>query len=259
EWETLENALEAFKRYWSSRETETGFAKIPGFKRRILCSALTPWFYAIGDEELIGDYAFPEGLQDDPVFRFGQQFVTFDHDRIPIIKTCMGTRFLQGKEHDYPYKEYRYRLVYWDDGSVWKDGFNSDTEYSPRPVKESELWITEATRQFRQFLAGQKTEFAIDFTDGSKFVGKLATPKRRVPCAEGDYLMVVQIKGEKKLRQGWVNDFKPTPKYPDIIRYVINGLAKKGQTVEIKHIEIKESRVKKGGKKWAGVFFAPPV
>ena len=167
----------------------------------------------------------------------------------------MGTRFLEKKARDYPHKIYHSRLVYWDDGSVWEDSFHSGAEYSPRPVKESELWITEAIRQFRQFLAGRKTEFAINFTDGNKFVGKLVTPKRRVPCAEGDYLLAGNIKGETKPREGWVLGFKPTPKYPDIIQHATAKLAEKGKQTE--QIKIKESRTKKGGKKWAGVFFPP--
>ena len=166
EWETLENALDAFSKFWSSSQTESGFSLIPGFKRRIICGALTPWFYAIGDEELMGDYVFPEGLQNDPVFRFGRQFVVFDNDKIPTIKTCMGTRFLQRKERDYPHKEYSYRHVYWDDGSVWKDNFNSGVEFSPRPVEESELWVVEAVQQFRQILVGKSAKFTINFTEG---------------------------------------------------------------------------------------------
>lgn len=256
EWETLKNALDAFSDYWCSNQTETKFAKLPGFKRRVTCGALTPWFYAIGNEELIGDYAFPEGFQDDPVYRFGRQFVVFDHDEIPTIKTSMGTRLLHKKERGYPHQEYSYRLVYWDDGSVWEDHFYSGNKYSPRPVEETELWIVEAIQQFHRLLAGKSTEFAINFTNGNKFVGKLVTPKRYVPCAEGDYLLVGNIKGETKPREGWVLNFKPTLKYPDIIQHATVMLAEKGKQTE--RIEIKESRIKRGSKKWAGVFFSPP-
>ena len=77
-----------------SCDTAKEFSNLEGFKRRVVCNALTPWFYAIGDEELIGDYAFPEGFQDDPVYRLGKRFVVFDHDGVPEIKTCMGARFL---------------------------------------------------------------------------------------------------------------------------------------------------------------------
>jgi len=78
EWETLDDARQAFKSYWGSCHTAEEFPKCKGFKRRVVCGALSPWFYAIGDELLVGDYTFPDGLQDDAVYRFGQQFVVFD-------------------------------------------------------------------------------------------------------------------------------------------------------------------------------------
>jgi hypothetical protein len=252
EWETLENACDAFEGNWSSRHTAENFPKLSGFKRLVVCGLLTPWFYAVGDEQLVGDYAFPEGLQDDSVYRFGRQFVVFDGDGIPVVKTCMGTRFIRQKRDYHPYDEYQYRLVYWDDGSVWDENRNG---CSPRPLEEGELWIAEAVQQFCQLLAGKNTEFTINFTDGNKFVGRLVRAKRRVPCAEGDYFVVVHLKGKKKPLQGWTGPFKPTPKTPDIVQYVIQRYAKGGQEVE--RVDVKECNTEKGGKKWVGVFFNP--
>jgi hypothetical protein len=246
EWDTVENACAVFAKHWgSSRKTaEEDFPKLPGFKRRVVCGALTPWFYAIGDEQLIGDYAFPEGLQDDPVYRFGRQFVVFDSNDIPLAKTCMGTRFIKDQSP--------YRLVYWDDGSVWNESYNRVN--SPRPVEEGEIWITEAVQEFRQLLAGKSTEFAINFTDGNKFAGKLTQANRRGHCAEGDYYVVANIKGQKKPIDGWVWNFKPTQEAPDIVLFVTQQLKKnKGQEAE--KIEIKKCKTKKGGKKWLGAFF----
>ena len=254
EWEILENARAAFAKCWGRHRTEEEFPKLTGFKRRVACGALTPWFYAIGDEELIGDYAFPEGLQDDAVYRFGRQFIVFDCDGIPTQKTCMGTRFVKQKREYDPYGEYQYRLVYWDDGSVWdEDSCRSD---SPRPVKEGEMWIAEAIQQFRRLLAGKSTEFTINFTDGNKFAGKLVRTNRRVPCAEGNYFLIVRLKDKKKPLEGWVKDFKPTQKAPDIVQYVTQRYAQNGQEVE--HIEVRKSKIEKGGKKWSGVYFHPP-
>ncbi|MFH1423833.1 MAG: hypothetical protein ABIG29_02685 [Candidatus Nealsonbacteria bacterium] len=260
EWEALENARAAFKRYWGRHDSTETFPKLLGFKRFIPCGALSPWFYAIGDEELIGDYAFPEGLQDDPVYRVGRQFVVFDRDGIPAVKTCMGTRFVKKKQEYHPYKEYQYRLVYWDDGSIWDEANNcswwGDSKHGePRPVEESELWIAEAVRQFRQLLAGKSTEFTINFTDGNKFAGRLKKADNRAPSAEGNYFLVVRLKGEKKPKEGWV-DFKPTPEAPDIVQYVTQHFTRKGKEVEC--VEIKHSKAVKGGKKWKGVFLHPP-
>lgn len=253
EWETLDHAHAAFKKFWCSDSTEEKFPKLTGFKRRVTCGELTPWFYAIGDEQLIGDYAFPEGLQDDVVYRFGRQFVVFDYEGVPAVKTCMGTRFVKRGDY-YPYGEQQYRLVYWDDGSVWDE--SNDRGGSPRPVEEGERWIAEAVQQFRQLLAGKSTEFTINFTDGNKFVGKLIRANCRVPCAEGNYFLVVQLKGKNKPLEGWVNDFKPTKDAPDIVQYVTQRFGESEQEVE--YIEIKERKTEKGGKKWSGVFFHPP-
>jgi hypothetical protein len=49
EWETLENTEVAFENTWSSRERVDQLNLSPGFKRRVPCGALTPWFYAVGD------------------------------------------------------------------------------------------------------------------------------------------------------------------------------------------------------------------
>jgi len=255
EWKTVELARAAFKKFLSNYHTEKGFSKLAGFKRRVVCGKLTPWFYAIGDEQLIGDYTFPEGLQDDAVYRFGRQFVTFDQDGIPTVKTCMGTRFVKRKRNYYPYfDEQQYRLVYWDDGSVWDE--SNSCNGSPRPVEEDEMWIAEAVQQFRQLLAGKSTKFTINFTDGNKFVGKLVRINRRIPCPEGNYFLIVWLKGRKKPLQGWVNDFKPTKEIPDVIKYVTQRYAQNGEEVE--HVEIKKRKTKQRGKKWSGVFFHPP-
>lgn len=254
EWETLEQAIAAWEKYWSSSRTE-GLASLPGFKRRVVCGRMVPWFYAIGDERLIGDYAFPEGLQDDPVYRFGKQFVVFNHEGVPSIKTCMGTRFLK-RTNNYTFsdrkgEETHRRLVHWDDGSVW-DEENSCTA-PPRPAEDGELWVAEAVREFRELLAGEKTDFAINFTDGTMLVvAKTAKSKFKKHCVQGRYDLKVIVEGEKKPREGYV-DFTPTQEFPDIASYVVGGLGLKN--VKVLKVEVKSVNATKGGKKWSGVFF----
>jgi hypothetical protein len=259
EWETLEDARSAFRKFWGSHNTAREFSKLQGFKRRVVCGVLTPWFCAIGNEQLLGDYTFPEGLQDDPVYRFGRKFVVFDENGIPSIKACMGTRFFNRKQDHYGHAEL-YRIVYWDDGSIWDESgryaYWSSKYGSPRPLEEGDLWITEAVQQFHQLLAGRSAEFSINFTDGNKFVGRIVRAKSKSPCAEGDYFLIVHLKDKKSPIQGWIKGFKPTPEAPDIIEFVARKFASQGKEVE--RIEIKESKVKRGGKKWAGVFFHPP-
>lgn len=254
EWETFKQALKVFEECWCVRDTAEKMPKLFGFKRRVICGALTPWFYAIGDEQLIGDYTFPEGLQDDPVYRFGKKFVVENDEGVSVIKTCMGTRFVQYEDSDYHSglkTEHHFRIVYWNDGSVWDE--SRDRSNPPRLAKENEFWIDEAVQKFHQFLSGKSTEFSINFTDGNKFVGKLVKPGHRKPCAEGDYYIVAHTKGSNKPQEGWVNNFKPTPELPDIIQFVAAGLKGRGKVAE--RIEVKKCRVKKDGKKWAGAFF----
>ncbi len=262
EWETLEDARLAFAGHWSSnfRDNAESFPKLSGFKRRIACGLLKPWFYAVGNQQLIGDYAFPEGLQDDPVYRFGQKFVVFnefDDQNIPIIKTCMGTRFVEETKGD-PYHQYssaKYRLVYWNDGSVWNEEHASQ-EKRPRPLGENELWIEEAIREFCKLLAGRKIDFSINFLDGSKFIGKWLKMKLRAqPSSEGNYYCIVHFKGIARPREGWIVDFKPTPETPSVVVYINQESAKRGEVVE--RLEIKKCKPKAGGKKWVGVWNTP--
>ncbi|MFA5942728.1 MAG: hypothetical protein WC798_03605 [Candidatus Paceibacterota bacterium] len=248
EWETLQDALGAFEAYWRSNKTD--ISKLPGFKQHVTYGLLTPWFYAIGDEELVGDYAFPEGLQDDPVYRFGRQFVVLDND-VLTIKTCMGTRFISVKSEYRPQGENTYRLIYWDDGSVWKKDIHYPST-PPRPLEEGELWITEAMQQFKQLLAGKSTEFTINFTDGNKFVGKVVKANSKALCAEGRYTLSVHFKGGGKPAEGF-QDFKPTPQFPDIISFITGRYRQVGKEVE--RIEVKKIETAKSGKKWSGVFF----
>lgn len=251
EWETLEHARSAWAANWGRGDTESVFPTLPGFKRIIVCGELTPWFYAIGDEQLVGDYAFPDGLQDDAAFRFGRQFVVTDYEGITAVKTCMGTRFVKRKNRSYPYTEGQYRLVYWSDGSVWDE--SSYRSVVPRALEQGEMWIVEAIRQFNTMLAGKSTEFSINFTDGNKFVGKVVHAEHRAPCAEGRYDLVVYIKDEKP-QKGWT-DFKPTKDYPDIVQGVTKKYAEKGKVVE--RVEVKGRKIVKGGQRWSGVFLNP--
>lgn len=250
EWETIENAKYAFQRYFAFDQKEE-IDKLPGFKRWIKCGALTPWFYAIGDEELIGDYAVASGLEDDPVFRLNKSFVVFDKEGSPCIKTCLGTRFIEKIHEDSWGKKDKkvFRMVYWDDGSVWNEQHNSSL---PRPAENGEIWIAEAVAEFKKMLAGKKTDFTINFANGEQFIGKIKTVTKKQLRAEGDYLVTVLLKGETASRKGWINNFVPTPKYPDIIQYLKAKYEEKGR--QVIQVKIEKVKTKKGGKKWTGIF-----
>jgi hypothetical protein len=257
EWETLADAEKAFESFWSSRDNN--FAELEGFLRRVSCKGLCPWFYAVGNEELLNDFAISSGLEDDPVYRLGERFVVYsdDNDGQPAIKTCMGTRYLT-KDRQYGHRLHlnetkRYRRVHWHDGTIWDESYSSDN--LPRPLRDDELWIAEAINHFHQLLAGQKTDFTIKFIDGNQFRGRIIENKSKLYCEAGTYYAVVNVKGEDDPREGSV-DFEPSPEAPDVIQYITQHFAKGGREVE--RVEITKKDVEKGGKKWAGVFFESP-
>lgn len=252
EWKTLSAAKKAYERFMRSSGGKE-FSKLTGFIRYVECGVLTPWFYAIGEEELLGDYALPQNLSDDPVFRLGARFVVTDSDGCPQVKTCMGTRWFE-HTNDWDHSKIdRNRIVYWDDGSTWRDDHH--TGAAPRELAEGEEWITEAVGSFRELLSGQLTEFTIHFADGTKFVGKVVPENPRslhkytIP---GKYLARVQLKNEQKPREGAV-DFEPTESYPDIVTFISGKFSGR----EIERIEILNGPQSRNNKQWAGVFHNP--
>jgi hypothetical protein len=127
EWETLMSLLSAYKRAERLLRDldESAYQKMDGHLRRVQCGALTPWFYAVGDEELIGDFATPQDLSDDPNFRIGDRFWVTEldvHDKklLPLIKTCLGCRISEYDDHGYPYHHWLERRVFFSDGSVYR-------------------------------------------------------------------------------------------------------------------------------------------
>ena len=56
----------------------------------------------------------------------------------------------------------------------------------------------------QKILAGEKTEFSINFTDGNRFIGKIKLANKS-HCAEGRYELQVKIKGAKDLLKGYVD------------------------------------------------------
>ncbi len=254
EWETLKDALEAWEKHWGSFNNNENFPKLSGFKRYVECGALDPWFYSVGDEEIIGDYAMPYGLEDDPVYRLGKKFVVIDDNEVPHIKTCMGTRFIFDQERGGSHQEKPYRIVYWDDGGTWNENNHEDRKHLPRELRSEELWITEAIKQFQALLTGKNTDFVINFTDRTKFIGKIVEIDKNIRSPEGNYLLSITFKdGRRKKKEGWVNNFVPTPEVPDVIQFAIQEFKKKD--IEVEHVEIKERKGKKDGKKWEGAFF----
>lgn len=248
EWDSLADALTAYEQFWKiTSQGHLAWQEL-GCKRFVLCGALVPWFYAVGDQELIGDYAFPEGLQDDPVYVTGRKFVVCSSsDDAPSIKTCLGTRFLSVNARGQT--TWHQRMVYWDDGSVTMFEGASDVPNGGwiRPLEEGELWVTEALHQFRQLLAGKTDRFSLSFSDGTQFVGRII-PTKVPPNLKlvGEYYATVKVDGKE--RKGKF-DFIPTTELPDAVAFLRSKFAPK----EIEFLEVRPNIPK--GKKWGGVFY----
>jgi len=137
EWKSLEDAKKAFSKFGGELNTEKYFSESPGFKRLVSYGPLTPWFYAIGDELLVGDFAVANGFEDDTFYRLGKKFLVKEESGASKVKICLclGTRFVRRECDDPPYHEVAYRIVYFHDGTVWDErNFGS----TPQPLSEEE-------------------------------------------------------------------------------------------------------------------------
>lgn len=253
EWSSVQDAVNAYEAEFIGSGHASHRQSLPGFIRSVDCHGLTPWFYAVGTQVLFGDFVLPENMQDDPVYRCGQKFVVYDSNRIPTIKTCVGCREITVDATRYIHNRYSYRRIYWDDGTIWDD--RDSIRYLPRPLRDNEIWITEALDQFRKLLTGFSRQFAINFTDGTRFIGRISIPRSSPVNVQGDYLVRVWLKGKKQPTQGWVRNFEPTPEAPTLLQYISHKLAPPGNVVT--RIEVIDQERLVRGKKWAGVFWNP--
>lgn len=243
EFETMEDAVQAAEK----GDFFSYYEKSKGFKRKVKCGYMLPWFYAIGDEELIGDYVLPNGLQDDPVFVFGKTFLVYEYGEFfPALKTCMGTRFIEDVKENWRSgedKKYVYRLVHFHDGSTWSE---KSSAKKPVPLHSDHIWIDEAVDKFKECLSGKSKEFSIDFADGTRFIGRIKTASKAPTCA-GSYYVAVHFRNIKTMR-GRV-EFEPTEKDPDLFTFIKNRI-KDGDKID--RIEIVSNKTERGGKKWKG-------
>ncbi|MEM9336583.1 MAG: hypothetical protein AAGA35_01885 [Patescibacteria group bacterium] len=261
EWEDLESAQTAFKSRLGFQIYNLG--SHPGHVRTIRLGALQPWFYAVGDQELVGDYAVPLGVQDDPEFRLGEQYVVFE-DGLPRAAVCLGTRFIAKhyQEHRSSWSFRRdetvetFRLVHFSDGYIWDE--RKASEKTPRPMKAEEAWIAEVVAQFRACLAGERTDVNIQFTDGTAFTGCVKGSRITKHSKAGDYEVRAMISRDGKpaeLKEGWFNGFVPSVEHPDVISFAKAEALKKGS--EIKTIEIIGFKPPDGKRRaWSGVFYS---
>ena len=266
EWGSVAEAVAFWEKNWGGHQHNAVAKTAPGFKREVKCGLLTPWFYAIGEQGLIGDYAFPEGLQEDPVFRFGVRCLV-PNENVDVLrtavqpdgyslKTCMGCRvFEEELERDNWSDKVRpkriVRIVNWSDGTCWDSRRSFPEGYQPRPLQDDELWVDQALGEFHKLLTGKQTQFVINFAGGVKFIGRFVPEKDKREDPAGKYFGEV-VFNEGELVKG-VFDFTPTQDCPTAESKIRKKLNTEGKT--IKSIKITRQETEKGGKKWSGVFF----
>lgn len=260
EWETLESAQNGFELIFNQREK---LKDQPGFIRKVPTGALTPWFYAVGDQDLAGDYAVPADMQEDSYYTLGEKFVVFDNG-LPRVATCLGTRFIAKhysmspgfwhRHRDEKERVETFRLVYFSDGYVWDE---RTSIHSPRPVEGNEAWVGVAIEQFKDCLAGKRSDVNVKFTDGTQFSGSFKSSRLGKYTKAGDYLMraTVRHNGKTKVKEGWVEGFTPSEDHPDVISFVTAKMQG-----EIESLEVLRYRLNKevSSKAWSGMFFKGP-
>jgi len=96
EFDTIENAIEAWSKHWGNHYMDS-IKKEPGFIREVKCCWFSPWFYAIANQALNGDFCFPDRVGiDHPIYRPYNRFVIKDRfedldepKKKTVIKTCI--------------------------------------------------------------------------------------------------------------------------------------------------------------------------
>lgn len=212
EWESLEAAKAALKVMDSRwlRHEDIAENPLPGQLRVVLCHPFDPWYYAIDNQLIVGDIVFPDGFQEDPVFKAGTPCVVYDRDDRPNIKICLGCRL--ERRNNYPSNSQVhvpvFRTVYFDDGTIWNE--SDRIGKPPRPLGDNEVWAFDVLQRVQQSLAGGAMNFEVPLVGGMKFIGRLRG--RNGNTFEGTYHARISFKDGGK-DEGYF-DFNPTPELP---------------------------------------------
>lgn len=254
EFESLEALRKGYKAFFKQGQEE--FEKVDGLIRNVEVGTFTPWFYAVGDEDLMGDFVFPHVFGDHPVYRVGEKYVVREEwGHKDSIKTCMGA--VEFEVEGYPYfkpKSEKTR-IYWKDGSVWEGSVKTGEDY-PKLLEDDIEWVQEAVLRFKELLKGTVDRFEIPFLTGGKFTGRF-TNKARNP--KGTYYVKVRVKGKdkkakEKIKEGEI-EFKPTAAVPTVASELDRQAKNAGGKV-IKIIKCRRVRDYSDPKWiWEGVYF----
>lgn len=146
EFDTIENAMAAWELSWGNSHPEDKLKVLKGFVREVKCGWYSPWFYAVANQALQGDFAFPNSVgKDHPIYRpfnnfkIAKDVYNFDseeYDKEYEVKTCIGyTEEMVRYDYDKSYKNY---TIYWDDGTCWS---GSSLKEAPELLKKEDYKI----------------------------------------------------------------------------------------------------------------------
>jgi hypothetical protein len=229
EWKSGELATYAFNvTAWPITGSTGKLESLAGFIRHIHCHRLTPWFLATGTEAIIGPYVAPRGLDNDPVYRLGGRFVCFDPNdgEDPVIKTCLGCRVEKGFNVNFPFEPYEYRIVYFDDGSVWKS--NSKIR-PPRELSEGELWVVHRLGHLKRLMTGGLTNISVHFLDSTTLSSRIVHSKLSSLKQPGLYRYTIVVEGEKPIFRN--KKFEPSETEPTLLHFINNQMKENGKNV----------------------------
>jgi hypothetical protein len=160
EFESLNEAKETWKKSFSFPEE---FVNEKGFIRHVGCSLLEPWFYAVGNQAIKGDFVFPDHLDHNhPVYRTGRKVKLVRYDGEEKIKTCWGTTV-----REYDTDEYRgrtsmekkeYLTIQFDDGTTWSEYGSTETVL---PLNEEDLLKEKILDTVRGLLNGKMDKIVV--------------------------------------------------------------------------------------------------
>ena len=138
EFQSLEDLVSAYKAHWghNHQRIQSDAPAFPGFLRLVPCGALTPWFYAVGHQELHRDFVIVPEWGNDPMYPPGKQFVVTPKGGCSRTKTCMGARVLTDHHPNGNPEDVRH-YVLWDDGTCWNG------HGTPPKASKTQPWFVE--------------------------------------------------------------------------------------------------------------------
>jgi hypothetical protein len=297
EFNTPLQAERAYERWWGQCHAlpymqEQMLSKLFGFRRFVQLGPLTPWFYALGNEQLYTggvydrDVVLPDWLCDHPTYRLGSWWLVTGYGDVPRPVQCLGA--LHTIE---PYKQDGWRevnrdvvRVYWSDGTSTVIGNSSTVTQPMRP--DQSAWMAKAHQWLDELLSGRRDHVVLDALGGQKLtmrVGPSGKGARREGTYKHEVVLDQDVTFEVPKKNEWGEPteemesrssrvfngqlrFKPTAEYQTPEAKFRATMAEQYPGVGIVRLQMKLVTSEKDGQRWSGIFWGdtpmqlpPPV